>query len=140
MSSAAQRRANRANAARSTGPRTRAGKARVAQNARSHGLNLPVLADATLAPEVAALAAAIAGDGASPASRIAAGRIAEAQIDLVRIGGVRLRLMGDLEAGAEVTRELVRIDRYERQALFRRSRALKTLDRAAWSDLRSRKT
>ena len=34
--------ANRANAARSTGPRSRAGKAAVARNALRHGLSLPV--------------------------------------------------------------------------------------------------
>ena len=65
MTNAAARAANRANAARSTGPRTRAGKAAVARNALRHGLSLPVLADPALAPEVAALATRIAGEGAS---------------------------------------------------------------------------
>src|SRR5215475_1858595 len=82
--------ANRANAARSTGPRTRAGKAAVARNALRHGLSLPVLADPALAPEVAALAARIIGEGADPARHAAALRIAEAQVDILRIRRVRL--------------------------------------------------
>ena len=56
MSSERLRQANRANAARSTGPRSRAGRAKAARNARRYGLSLPVMADAALAPEVAALA------------------------------------------------------------------------------------
>jgi hypothetical protein len=140
MASPAQRHANRVNATRSTGPRTRAGKTTAARNAWRHGLSLPVLADATLAPEVAGLAHAIAGEGASAARRTAAARIAEAQIDLVRVRGVRLALTQKLLDGAEVTAEILRLDRYERRALFRRSRALKALDRAAWDDLRIAKS
>ncbi len=140
MTSQAQRQANRANAARSTGPRTRAGKAAAARNARRHGLSLPVRADAALACEVAALAHAIAGEGASRASRAAAARIAEAQVDLLRAGGVRLALTQKLMDGADVTREILRLDRYERRALARRSRGLSEFDGAAWVDLRSRKS
>ena len=81
--------ANRANAARSTGPRTRAGKAAVARNALRHGLSLPVLADPALTAEVAALATRIAGEGASAARHVAAVRIAEAQVDVRRVRRVR---------------------------------------------------
>ena len=85
MTSATARAANRANAARSTGPRTRGGKAAVARNALRHGLSLPVLADPALAPEAAALARRIAGEGASEPRHAAALRIAEAQVDIERI-------------------------------------------------------
>ena len=139
MTSRAQRRASRSRLRR-TGPRTRAGKAIVARNAWRHGLSLPVLADAALAPEVAALARAIAGEGASAASRAAAARIAEAQVDLARVRGVRLTLMQRLFEGADVTREIVRLDRYERRALARRARALAAFQHAAWDDLRSGKS
>src|SRR5690242_21762323 len=87
------RAANRANAARSTGLRTRAGKAAVARNALRHGLSLPVLADPALAPEVAALTARIAGEGADPARHAAAVWIAEAQVDVLRVRRVRAGLM-----------------------------------------------
>jgi hypothetical protein len=67
-------------------------------------------------------------------------RIAEAQIDLVRVRGARRALTERLLDGADVTREMLRLDRYERRALFRRSRALEALGRAAWGDLRIAKS
>src|SRR5258708_36082051 len=51
--------ANRRNARASTGPKTAAGKARVARNARRHGLNVPIAADPALEREVEVLAPAI---------------------------------------------------------------------------------
>src|SRR5882724_10564135 len=67
--------ANRRNARASTGPRTAAGKARVARNARRHGLNVAVAADPVLAREVEALAQAICrgfagGAFSSPSPRL----------------------------------------------------------------------
>src|SRR5947209_1770886 len=85
--------ANRANAARSTGPRTRAGKAVVARNALRRGLSVPVMADPALAGEVAELARRIAGEDASEPRRAAALRIAETQVDVLRIRRVRLQIM-----------------------------------------------
>ena len=91
MTAARKRFANQANARASTGPKTAAGKATAAQNARRHGLNLPVLADPALSSEVEELARAIAGrekrllDLARP--------VAEAQIDLVRVRRVRQDLI-----------------------------------------------
>jgi hypothetical protein len=91
--------ANRANARASTGPLSAAGKASAAGNARRHGLNLPVLADPTLAAEVDVLAQEIAGEGANPELQEFASRIAEAQIDLVRVRrarhGLLLRALAD---------------------------------------------
>ena len=61
MSAARRREANRANARASTGPKTRAGTARSAGNARRHGLSLPALRDPALAHEIVAPARAIVG-------------------------------------------------------------------------------
>jgi hypothetical protein len=79
--------ANRANARTSTGPRTAAGKARAARNARRHGLTLSVLADPVRAAELDDIAREIAGEGANPELQELASRIAAAQIDLVRAYG-----------------------------------------------------
>src|SRR5690348_14117876 len=128
MTSPAVRTANRANAARSTGPRTCAGKAAVARNALRHGLSLPVLADPNLAVEVAALARAIAGEGASVARLAAAVRIAEAEIDVLRVRRVRAQIMADAFTERDVTAPLMRLDRYERRALSRRKRAIRDFE------------
>jgi hypothetical protein len=82
-------RANRANAKASTGPKTRDGKSRAAQNARRHGLSLSIFADPARSAEVENLVHVIAGEGASPEILECARRFAEAQIDLVRVRQAR---------------------------------------------------
>ena len=77
-----QRRANRANAMKSTGPRTAQGKARASRNARRHGLTMPPPAD-----QVAAFYRVIVG--AQTQTQTQAGR-----------GRGRDRLDADLERAA----------------------------------------
>src|SRR5258708_5569700 len=101
MISARKHLANRANARASTGPRTAAGKASAARNALRHGLNISMMADPGLAAEVAALAGEIVGEAAAPELPEMAARIAEAQIELVRVRRARRDLLSQAFAGLE---------------------------------------
>ena len=137
MTSPAKIRANRRNARKSTGPRTRAGKATVARNALRHGLTVPVLADPTLAREVVDLARAIeisvTGAEADAAGHDLACRIAEAMIDFRRVRLAKLPLVAALDADAcdrTAVMQLSRLDRYEGRAFTRRNRAIRAFGAA----------
>ena len=86
----ARARANRANARKSTGPRTEAGKARVARNALSHGL--AVAQSAPVSGDVEALACALlsgVGAATTPALEAVARELAAAQLDVLAVRAVR---------------------------------------------------
>src|SRR6516225_6770849 len=136
MTTPRQFEANRSNARASTGPRSKAGKARAGRNARRHGLSSAIASDLA-----EALARRIADDGAGPAVMALARAFAEAQIDLDRVPKVRRhvlgRLMADPDDGAEdkvdrskLVRQLRRLERYEHRALARRRRAIRAFDQS----------
>jgi hypothetical protein len=94
VTSARKVEANRVNARRSTGPKTVAGRAKAAQNARRHGLRIPVLADPALSAEVEALAKGIVGhECPTPELLALARKIAEAEIDILRVRRARSNLV-----------------------------------------------
>lgn len=85
MTSAQRLKANRANAQSSTGPRSELGKARASKNARRHGLSVSIRLSPPLSAEAESLACEIAGEGGVPDILACARRIAEAQIELMRV-------------------------------------------------------
>jgi hypothetical protein len=133
VTSARQRDANRRNARASTGPRTSAGKARAAQNARRHGLSLPARYDPSRSDEIEALARAIAAGDADAERLELARRIAEAHIDIVRARSARWQLFPASPAALlerDAIARLAATDRYERRAWSRCKRAIQALDDA----------
>ena len=130
--------ANRRNAQKSTGPRTEAGRARSRLNAVTHGLSRTLPAPASAEPLVLPLAQAIAGTGVTGPSALAwAEQIAVESLTLLAIrrqraallaGDGAARLADPASEPGDPLRQLIRLERYERQALTRRSRALMRLE------------
>jgi hypothetical protein len=118
--------ANRSNAIASTGPRTKAGKARSAQNPFRHGLNIPVWSEPALAPQAEAIARKIAGPDVNAKALEWARRIGEAQVDLNRVRSIRrdaiARILSEPRGGSPLGVTQVRLlgrflDRVERDTI-----------------------
>jgi hypothetical protein len=92
VTSEKQRAANRANAAKSTGPRTKAGKAKTSQNALRHGLATALRCEPGAVEEIERVAEAIVVDAGRPDLIDYARRLAEAEIDLRRVRRARQTL------------------------------------------------
>ena len=80
--------ANRANAKRSSGPKSRAGKARASQNAYRHGLAARMTMDADRVSAVAALAREIQASMRGQIDRAGALAIAQAELEVLRVRAV----------------------------------------------------
>jgi hypothetical protein len=123
--------ANRANAKKSTGPRTRDGKSKASRNALRHGLDALGSGDTGLSEKTERLAKAICQRDWESLSYRQALMIAESFLDITRVRAARVRI---LETAPEppslrlALPEISRLERYERRALSRRRRALRTLD------------
>jgi len=145
--------ANRENARASTGPKTYDGRARSAKNAFRHGLSLAVQLDEALRKDVDALASQIAGPYAGSRILTLARGVAEAQLDLRRVRKARHQLLSEIikelsrdsrsvmtsapqsfdDLGATLmkkSKQLNKLDRYERRSLSRCKFAIRALDAA----------
>jgi hypothetical protein len=142
MTTQRKRLANRLNAMRSTGPRTPAGKTRVGQNARRHGLELPAHCDPARSAELEELARAIAGDNADAQRLELATRVAAAQLDYVQARQARLAAFPAQPDEPGAIERLAAVDRYEQRALSRRKFAIREFDKAELdkAELDSRET
>jgi hypothetical protein len=148
MTSHRQIKANRRNARLSTGPRTREGRNRSAQNARRHGLTAGSRKTTEFSPAIEQLARQIAGSRATLAVRDLARRVAIHQLDLQRVRNARYSLLKRLISEARTDATVAaneekfalidspefllwaHFDRYEREAIARRDRVIYSLDAA----------
>jgi hypothetical protein len=85
--------ANRRNAAKSTGPRTSAGKRRARRNSYRHGLSVGAAGRPEYAEQVEKLARKIAGAGADAIILEQTRSMAQAQLDLIQIRRIRISLI-----------------------------------------------
>jgi hypothetical protein len=85
MTSERQRAANRANAGRSTGPKSRGGKMRASQNAYRHGLAAHTPADASWIKKLAILASEIVDSSAGLFDFAQACSVAHAELEVQRV-------------------------------------------------------
>jgi hypothetical protein len=126
MASEKQLRANRENAKRSSGPKTALGRLKSSRNALRHGLSLPLTAGPATSMKVRQMAQMLVPEGADDMQVMAAVEMAQAQSQLLRVSSVRSKLLANLDlalANLKQLRQLAALDRYDRQALTRRSRA-----------------
>src|SRR5262245_34211435 len=91
----------------------RAVKHRVAQNPRRHGLSLPIMSIPALSQQAESLAKDFAGESADQQLLDLARRVAETQIDLLRIRQARHDLLvgTDSVVNGDATKQLSAIDR-----------------------------
>jgi hypothetical protein len=122
--------ANRANAKRSTGPKSLAGKLKSSRNAYRHGLSVPSPLGTIPSEKIMALTQALVREHASDTQLYAAAELATAHFELARVRAMRTELFGKIEgsrADIKDFKRLAALDRYERPAQRRRRRAARDL-------------
>jgi hypothetical protein len=134
MATGKQIAANRANAKRSTGPKTAAGKQKSSRNAYRHGLSRPEVPDPSTISRVNAIAEMLVTEPATEDRRMSAKEFAIAQVELARIQTIRTEQWAkinpeeSLDQNAKELKRLASLDRHESYAFTRRRRASKNLE------------
>jgi hypothetical protein len=129
--------ANRNNAKKSTGPRSKAGREAPRRNARRHGLATHIGADPAFREDIEKLAKALSLSSGTQEVSLHAWEAAQAEIDLKRIRHIRAVLFetfycADTPAPdglTDLNDKLAKLERYERRAISRRKHALRVIQR-----------
>jgi hypothetical protein len=103
MASERQLAANRRNAQKSTGPKSRAGKRRASQNAFRHGLSASNLLDADWITKIEALAKKIVDSRGGQIDLEQARSVAHAQLEVLRARSISTAVVTQILAGCDHT-------------------------------------
>jgi hypothetical protein len=109
----------------------RDGKSKASRNALRHGLNALGVGDTGLSEKTERLAKAICQQDRDSFSYGQALTIAESFLDITRVRAARVRILESAPEPPSLRQalpEILRLERYERRALSRRRRAVRTLD------------
>jgi hypothetical protein len=125
MASELQIEANRKNAKKSRGPKSAAGKMKASRNALRHGLARVQDVEAPALDSLVSSISSYLGDLATAA----AVEVARAKADLIRVREVRIGMLAELlqSPGELAVKRLLGLDRYERAALAKQKRALRSM-------------
>ena len=118
--------ANRANAKRSTGPKTIAGRSVSKRNALRHGLSSSISSPHFLPLDVDRFAEALVEPLAQESQIVVARQLARTQVELMRVRAARSALLLSLDpagGNVEVLRQILSLERYELGARAKRRRA-----------------
>lgn len=126
---------NRKNSQKSTGPRSERGRRRSGRNALRHGLAVAIGADPFVANEIKLLEKGLMTVYGGKTAGELARRVAEAEMDLLRIRKLRAESFKTtydnpeptLTDYAELNASLAKLERYERRAFSRRKSALSAM-------------
>jgi hypothetical protein len=127
--------ANRSNAKKSTGPRSKAGRQASRRNALRHGLAIDIRTDPAYHDDIEQLAKMMSRASGRQSVSDSARDAAEAVLDLSRIRKIRASLFETIyfadtaapDRLTELNDKLAKLERYERRAFSRRNRALRSL-------------
>jgi hypothetical protein len=125
--------ANRANAKRSTGPKTAAGKQKSSRNAYRHGLSGLVLWDPAILAKIDSATRDCVGEVAAEDQLTSPADFFRTQIELLRIRAIRTELWASIsqkegeDYNPKDLKRLAALDRYERYAFTKRRRASQKL-------------